>query len=67
LVSITQVNNIKDTEINKVVYCNAFNCSKNATKKINVSVGSFGAISLDLCNNCVRKFVQKDKGNENLE
>jgi hypothetical protein len=42
--------------------CNAFGCCKNATEKINVSAGTFGIISLDLCNDCVRKFVQKDKG-----
>jgi hypothetical protein len=43
--------------------CNAFGCSNSATEKINVSAGTFGTISLDLCNNCVAKFVQrKDKG-----
>lgn len=47
-----------DKEINKEI-CNAFGCSKNATKKINVSAGTFGKISLNLCNNCVNLFKKE--------
>jgi hypothetical protein len=50
-------------QINKEI-CNAFGCSKNATEKINVSAGTFGIISLDLCSDCVSNFVQKDDGDE---
>jgi hypothetical protein len=47
-------------QINKEI-CNAFGCSKNATEKISVSAGTFGTISLDLCNNCVKKFQNKQE------
>ena len=50
-------------EINKEI-CNCFGCSNNATEKINVSAGTFGTISLDLCNNCVRKFVPIKDGED---
>jgi len=48
-------------QINKEI-CNAFGCYKNATEKINVSAGTFGTISLNLCNNCIGLF--KEKGDE---
>jgi hypothetical protein len=51
-------NNSITKEINKDI-CNAFGCTKNATEKINVSAGSFGTISLNLCKNCVTLFKER--------
>jgi hypothetical protein len=49
--SISQANNKN--------ICNAFGCSSNATQKISVSAGTFGTISLNLCNNCIGLFKEK--------
>jgi hypothetical protein len=36
--------------------CEAYGCFKKAATKINVQVGQLGAIPLDLCTHCVKKF-----------
>ncbi len=39
--------------------CSAFGCSKNATEKVSVSAGTFGKISLNLCNDCINFFKKE--------
>ena len=51
----TMIKSSLSKDINKEI-CNAFGCSKNATEKIKVSAGTFGAISLNLCSTCIKKF-----------
>jgi hypothetical protein len=48
--------------------CDGYNCENYASNKIDVNAGTFGTISLDLCNNCVKKFVPtKDRGINRFE
>jgi hypothetical protein len=47
-------------QINKAV-CNAFGCSEKATKKIEVSAGTFGKITLHVCRDCIGKFQNRQE------
>lgn len=38
--------------------CNGFDCSNSSKTKIVVSCGKFGTISLDLCENCAKLFME---------
>jgi hypothetical protein len=38
--------------------CEAANCFKKATTKIDLKVGNKGVITLDLCNSCIARFVE---------
>jgi hypothetical protein len=50
---------VLDFQVNNI--CEAYGCFKKATTKISVKVGQLGSISLDLCNNCTKKFDQKGR------
>ena len=54
-----------DNKLDNKDICNAFGCSKSATKKVNVSAGTFGTISLMLCSMCVKKFDRSDEKMKN--
>lgn len=41
---------------NKVIYCDGLDCKLIATKNIDVNAGKFGFVSLNVCNNCLKKF-----------
>lgn len=49
-------NNHTEKSLYKDAYCNALGYCKNTTEKVNVKAVKFGAISLDLCENCVNLF-----------
>jgi hypothetical protein len=53
-------NNSITKEINKDI-CNAFGCSQEATEKVNIDVGIFGTITLDVCQFCINKFQKKER------
>lgn len=40
----------------KLNCCDGFDCSDHVNKKVNVSAGKFGNISLNLCLKCARLF-----------
>jgi hypothetical protein len=40
--------------------CNAFGCSNKSTEKIDVSVGKYGTITLEVCQFCINKFQNKE-------
>jgi hypothetical protein len=46
---------ILDSEANNV--CEALNCFARATNKISMKMGNKGIILLELCNDCVPRFV----------
>ena len=48
-------NNRIDKDTNKQI-CEAFGCYEESTKKIEVSTGKLGKITLSLCDNCLYKF-----------
>ena len=50
-------NEVLDSQVNNVI-CEGYGCFNKATTKINVKVGQIGTIPLDLCTNCVKKFVE---------
>ena len=52
--STTIINN--NTKLNNKEICNAFGCYKNATEKVDIDVGKFGTILVNLCSECVKKF-----------
>lgn len=43
------------TNNNKVI-CEAINCYREATEKIDIKAGSFGLITLNLCKRCIKRF-----------
>lgn len=50
------MNNNISIEINNRI-CEANGCKNAATDNIKVAAGKFGQITLNLCKNCVPKFV----------
>ena len=56
----SSINN-RETSSNKDI-CSGFGCIDQATRKVDIPAGTFGLISLNICDNCVKKFIQKDKG-----
>ncbi len=53
---MTPMNNeVLHLQVNNVI-CEGYGCFKKATTKINVQVGQLGAIPLDLCTDCMKKF-----------
>jgi len=50
---------VLDCRVNNI--CEAYGCFEKAATTINVTVGQLGIIPLDLCNDCVRKFDQKER------
>jgi len=51
--------NLSDFKVNNFIFCEALNCSKYATEKINVNVGKYGNITLNLCQNCIHIFKKE--------
>lgn len=49
---------INDSESVNGVICHRFGCLNTAIKKINVSAGTFGIITLKLCNKCFEFFKE---------
>ena len=47
--------------------CEASDCTQAATKKIQVSAGTFGTIELSLCINCVSKFAEPVNGEKTVQ
>lgn len=41
--------------------CEASHCNEEAITQINVNVGKFGTIKLNLCYNCTSKFSENKK------
>jgi hypothetical protein len=37
-------------------FCEAFGCSAIATKKINLSAGSYGNLTIKVCDKCIQLF-----------
>lgn len=56
--STTTTNNEYDNQDNKEV-CNAFDCSKEATHSVELDVGKFGTIVVNLCSSCSEKILQE--------
>jgi hypothetical protein len=50
---------VLDFQVNNRI-CEAVRCSAKATNEIEVKVGSHGAISLLLCDNCISKFQENN-------
>ena len=46
-----------------IIICNTSGCFKTATEKIDIDVGKFGIIPLDVCSNCVHIFREGKKEN----
>ncbi len=47
-------------DVNKEI-CNAFGCNNQSTETIDVSAGRFGKITFYVCKNCISKFQNKQK------
>jgi hypothetical protein len=62
---------LSSTEINKNNNkphdntCHRFGCSNRPSEKINVSAGTFGIITLKLCNKCVDLFKNSNTSSQN--
>ena len=46
-----------------IIICNASGCFKTATERIDIDVGKFGIIPLDVCSNCIHIFREGKKEN----
>jgi hypothetical protein len=50
----------QDNRLSHDKFCYAFGCSNEASEKINVSAGTFGTITLNLCTKCVKIFQERN-------
>ena len=56
----TFTTDIKNTPINNKDICDAFECNLKPSLTVNINCGSFGTLTIRVCEQCSQKFRTED-------